>query len=589
MNDATAHLKAEAWTSETRRLLAKALGEFAHERLLEPEEAEWGYLVQGRRLTWTFSARRLPLDHWDVDPESVTCLLDEEPQPLEAGVFFADFAEALGMSDEVLQVYLEEVAATVNRGVWQRSRRQPTAAELARADFQTVEAAMTAGHPCFVAGSGRIGWSVEDYAAYAPEAGEAVPLVWVALDRTHALFSSTEGTQEETIADLAAGDWPWLRERLAALRLSLEDVVVLPVHPWQWRHKIATGFAAEIAFGRVRYLGEGTAEHQAQQSIRTFFNRSKPTAPYVKTAMSVLNMGFMRGLSTDYMAVTPAINDFVAELVHSDDTLRKTGVRVLREHSAAGYWHPVYTEVAPKGSPYRKFLAALWRESPVEQTSEGEQLATMASLLHVDGEGNSLAAEHIRRSGQAPGEWLRSYLDAYLVPLLHCLYKYGLCFMPHGENVILVLDEGRVDRVFMKDIGEEIGFLNGVTALPEDVGRTAHEVDDWEVPLTILTDVVDCFLRFLSAILDREDVLSAEAFWTVVGDVVRDYQAAHPELEERFERWDLLTETFRLSCLNRLQLRDNTSMVDLENQSDSLQYAGELDNPLVSRSGAGRS
>ena len=31
------------------------------------------------------------------------------------------------------------------------------------------------------------------------------------------------------------------------------------------------------------------------------------------------------------------------------------------------------------------------------------------------------------------------YLDAYLAPLLHCFYAHDLAFMPHGENVILVL------------------------------------------------------------------------------------------------------------------------------------------------------
>jgi hypothetical protein len=39
---------------------------------------------------------------------------------------------------------------------------------------------------------------------------------------------------------------------------------------------------------------------------------------YVKTALSVLNMGFMRGLSPTYMAATPAINDWVYGLVEND-------------------------------------------------------------------------------------------------------------------------------------------------------------------------------------------------------------------------------------------------------------------------------
>ena len=40
-----------------------------------------------------------------------------------------------------------------------------------------------------------------------------------------------------------------------------------------------------------------------------------PTRHYVKTALSVVNMGFVRGLSAAYMEGTPAINDWVADLL----------------------------------------------------------------------------------------------------------------------------------------------------------------------------------------------------------------------------------------------------------------------------------
>ncbi|WP_025274868.1 IucA/IucC family protein [Haloglycomyces albus] len=577
------HLRPEYWEAETRRLLAKAIGEFSHERLLHPELSGDTYVVVGRRYRWTFQARRLPLDHWIVDGASLECRDREDGDECElsAAEFIVDLREALGLNDVVLPVYLEELASTLNRAVWQRAHGQPSASELAEGDFQTIEAAMTAGHPCFVAGSGRLGMSIDDYAAYAPETAASVRLEWVALRRDESLFVSTEGDTTTMAKEVTGPDWDWICERLDGLHLTVDDVHLIPVHPWQWRNKIAIAFAAEIATGRIVHLGQGSCSYQAQQSIRTFFNRTDPSQPYVKTAMSVLNMGFMRGLSTDYMELTPRINRFVADIVHTDPTLQESGVRVLREHSAGGYWHPIYTACAPKGSPYRKFLAALWRESPIPYLDDDEQPATMASLLHLDEQGRPLVSELVRRSGISARQWLREYTEAYLTPLVHCLYKYGLAFMPHGENVILVLRNGRVRRVFLKDIGEEITFLNGITTVPEDLERVTEQVSDAEFPLSILTDVVDCFLRFLAGIMDDDGILPWSAFWEVVADVLERYQRRHPELNNRFARWDLRADTFRLSCLNRLQLRDNTSLVDLENQSDSLVYAGDLDNPLA--------
>ena len=47
--------------------------------------------------------------------------------------------------------------------------------------------------------------------------------------------------------------------------------------------------------------GRGPTTTAPQQSIRTFFNTSRPDRHYTKTALSVQNMGFMRGLSPAYM------------------------------------------------------------------------------------------------------------------------------------------------------------------------------------------------------------------------------------------------------------------------------------------------
>ena len=73
---------------------------------------------------------------------------------------------------------------------------------------------------------------------------------------------------------------------------------------------------------------------------------------------------------------------------------------------------------------------------------------------------------------------------------------------------------------------------------------------------------------------------TSDAFWAVVRDCAHHYQASTPELAERFARYDLFAPTFALSCLNRLQLRDNRQMVDLTDPAGSLQLHGELANPL---------
>ena len=297
--------------------------------------------------------------------------------------------------------------------------------------------------------------------------------------------------------------------------------------------------------------------------------------------MSVLNMGFMRGLSPQYMKATPAINDWLQDLIRSDEALQKRGLAMISEIAAIGYHNGYYEAASAKGSAYRKMLSALWRESPLPLLEDGQQLATMASLLHVDAAGKPMVSALIERSGLEPADWLRRYFEAYLVPLVHCLYRYELAFMPHGENVILVLENGVPVRAVMKDIAEEIVVMGDRLDLPEEVSRIRADIPDGEKVLAIFTDVFDCIFRFLGALLVEDGKLSEDQFWGTAARAIRDYQAEHPELADQFARHDLFAADFELSCLNRLQLRNNQQMLDLTDPSGGLQMAGRLKNPLA--------
>ncbi|MFF2365759.1 IucA/IucC family protein [Streptomyces sp. NPDC058122] len=584
--ESVAHLSPERWADANRLLLRKALAEFAHERLITPRSLPDGRyeIVGDDGLTrYRFTATRRLLDHWQVAAESITRHRDGAELPLSALDFFIELKTSLGLSDEILPVYLEEISSTLAGTCYKLTKPRVPVRELAGAGFQAIETGMTEGHPCFVANNGRLGFGVHDYLAYAPETAHPVRLVWLAAHRSRAAFTAGVGIEYESFVrdELGAETVERFDGILRERGLDPEEYLLIPVHPWQWWNKLSVTFAAEVAQRRLVCLGEGDDEYLAQQSIRTFFNTSSPHKHYVKTALSVLNMGFMRGLSAAYMEATPAINDWLVQLVESDPVLKSTGLSVIRERAAVGYRHLEYEAATDRYSPYRKMLAALWRESPVPSLQDGESLATMASLVHVDHEGASFAAALIERSGLTPVEWLRGYLRAYLTPLLHSFYAYDLVYMPHGENVILILEDGAVRRAVYKDIAEEIVVMDPQAVLPPAVERIRVDVPEDTKLLSIFTDVFDCFFRFLAAQLAEEGVLSEEDFWRTVAESVRAYQEATPELEDKFRQYDLFAPEFALSCLNRLQLRDNRQMVDLADPSSALQLIGTLRNPIA--------
>ncbi|MFY9635410.1 MAG: IucA/IucC family protein, partial [Cellulosimicrobium cellulans] len=183
------HLSPERWAAANRHLVRKALAEFLHERILEPQRLGTGagpgpdhlagpaaYVVRSDdgSTAYSFTARVLELEHWSVDAASIRCTRSGEDAAPDALLFITEFRDTLGIREEMLPVYLEEISSTLAGHAYKQWLGQPSAQELAAgvtggadvaADFQAIERSMTEGHPCFVANNGRLGFGISDYRA----------------------------------------------------------------------------------------------------------------------------------------------------------------------------------------------------------------------------------------------------------------------------------------------------------------------------------------------------------------------------------------------------------------------------------------
>jgi siderophore synthetase component len=587
------HLEPHAWARVNRHLVRKAIAEYAHEQLFAPQALgaaaregwqHYALAADTAGCRYLFSAKRMALRNWWVDADSIVREQDGVAQSeLDALSFIIDFKRTLGVPADKLPIYLDEISSTLFGAAYKISGDYLSSAQLADADYQQFEVSMTEGHPGFVANNGRLGFDASDYRAYAPEAGAPFAIVWLAVHSSNAHFASIPGLDHQRLMDEELGSVKvaQYQQQLRDLGVEPADYIFMPTHPWQWFSKLSIMFSADVANRKIIALGRSDDEYLAQQSVRTYFNISQPHKRYVKTALSVLNMGFMRGLSPYYMAGTPAINAYLYELIENDPVLRDYGFRILREVASVGYRNRYYEAALENDSPYKKMLSALWRENPLGQLAAGERLMSMTALLHVDPDGAALMPELIRRSGLAPQQWFKQYLEAFLQPLLHCFYAHSLVFMPHGENLILVLQDHVPVRVFMKDIAEESAILDKDAPMPKGLERLAVDVPHDYKLLGIFIDVFDGVFRHMSQILEQSDTMSEQLYWRTVAEAVLDYQQAHPQLNARFAEYDFFAPTFLHSCLNRLQLRNNLQMVDLANPAGSTILAEPLPNPVA--------
>lgn len=595
---AVAHLSPEAWAIANRHLVCKALSEFSHEQIFTPKLIEsmdggWAvYQIQTDEsaCSYFFKAKKMSLRHWRIEKESIKRIVngplgneDGKPTNLDALVLINDFKQTLGIAEEKLPIYLDEISSTLYGAAYKMRNSNIPCSELVDADYQTFESSMTEGHPGFVANNGRIGFDAYDYHAYAPETGSDFNIIWLAVHRDHAEFACVQELEYYSFIKREIGTELFENyiNKLVAMGLNSDDYYFMPAHPWQWYTKLSIAFASYVANRKIVPLGISTDSYAAQQSIRTYFNKSHTEKSYVKTSLSILNMGFMRGLSPYYMKGTPAINTVLQDIIANDKTLNQLGFSILREIASIGFRNYYYESALTKDSPYKKMFSGLWRESPIPLLKNNERLMTMTALLHVDYDGNALIAELIKRSGLSPETWLTHYFDAFLQPLLHCFYAHDLVFMPHCENLIVVLDGYIPKRVFMKDLAEECVILNKDAKVAEDAARMVVDVPEDYKLLGIFIDVFDGVFRFMSHILEESGTIEEKQFWRLVAQCAQSYQARHPELKHKFQRYDFFAPTFMHSCLNRLQLKNNLQMINLADPASSLIMAEPLHNPVA--------
>nr|WP_202466990.1 IucA/IucC family siderophore biosynthesis protein [Streptomyces sp. SID8378] len=606
-------LNRQIWDRAAARLLAKMLGEFAYEKIIEPVPVPG---TGGRhRLTLddggvlAFTARRGVYGSWRVDPGSIE-ITAQPPAAAQADgspaasadvqsngspatradvqsngsaavsadapvngspaasrpfrdplTFLTRARDLLGLDGTTLGHLIRELTLTLSADA-RLDHTALTAGRLAAQDYAELEGHQT-GHPWLVASKGRLGFSAADAARFTPETRRPLRLPWIAVSTRIAQYRGVG--RVSTPDQLYAGELdPDVRDAFADVLRARghdpEDYFYLPVHPWQWDEWIVPLFAPAIADGDIVALHTDGDARLPQQSIRTFANVDRPERHTVKLPLSILNTLVWRGLPTERTLAAPAVTSWVQGLCESDPFLRDTcRVILLGEVASVAVEHPLYDHLPEAPYQYKELLGAIWREPLPPRLAPGERARTLASLLHTDPTGRAFTAELVERSGLAPETWLKRLFAALLPPLLHFLYRYGTVFSPHGENAIVVFDENDVPvRLAIKDFVDDVNV--SARPLPE------HDTMPDEVRAVLLTEepsfltqfihsglFVGVF-RYLSPLCEEQLGVSEDTFWSLVRAEIVRHHARFPELKERFELFDMLTPEIERLCLNRNRL-----------------------------------
>ncbi|MEU2132126.1 IucA/IucC family siderophore biosynthesis protein [Streptomyces sp. NPDC018352] len=582
----TPELNRTVWDGAAARLLAKMLGQFAYEEVIEPvaqagaDDTYTLALDDGKTLV--FRARRGVYGSWRVVPDSILETPASAPgtpdgakpgggpatEPGAGAVPFRDPLQFLVRARRLLDIdgatlghLIREITTTLTADARLDHTALP-AARLAELDYAELEGHQT-GHPWLVANKGRLGFSAADAARHTPEARRPLTLPWIAVSTRIAAYrgvAALAGPERLYAQEL---DPPVRESFAAALRtrgLDPGGYLFLPVHPWQWDEWIVPVFAPAIAAGDIVALHPDPDLRLPQQSIRTFSNVARPDRHTVKLPLSILNTLVWRGLPTERTLAAPAVTAWVHGLRDQDAFLRDTcRVILLGEVASVTVEHPLYDHLPEAPYQFKEILGAIWREPVQPRLAPGERARTLASLLHTDPRGRAFTAELVARSGLPPAVWLTHLFAALLPPLLHFLYRYGTVFSPHGENAIVVFDDQDVPvRLAIKDFVDDVNIsarpLPEHASMPEDVRRILLTEEPSFLTQFIHSGLFIGVFRFLSPLCEEQLGVPEADFWSLVRAEILRHHARFPELKERFEMFDLLTPRIERLCLNRNRL-----------------------------------
>ncbi|WP_044640945.1 IucA/IucC family protein [Risungbinella massiliensis] len=583
------------WEEVSIQLLCKMLAEMMYEEIIHPTEMAhhperdtYSYeLKVANEVVYIYEAKKHLFDSYSIIPPSIKRLqgntVIQASNPLQ---FLIDLQPTIPMSGETAAHLIREYQQTLIADAHiLHKKRNNKDLNLTELDYAELEGEME-GHPWITYNKGRVGFSYEDYLSYAPEQQKTTQFLWIAACKDHTDLRTVEQVNlekliEEEIGTELAEKW---RKQLVQEGLSPAEYIFMPVHEWQWDQYLIQMFAEQIANQVIVPLGRGEDQYLPQQSIRTFVNISRKQRYHVKLPMSILNTLVYRGLPSERTVLAPQITSYIQNIYHQDSFLRDEHRVILPgENASINISHPYFERIA--GSPYQylELLGCIWRESIYNLIEEDEQPITLASLLYIDGNGKPFVQSLIDKSGLSVEEWFKQLFAVLLPPLLHYLYQYGVVFSPHGQNTILVLKNHRPHRLAIKDFVDDVNVskytLPELANLSDELRNVLRSEEPEGLCQFIFTGLFVCHFRYLGQLVEAHIGWSEQSFWQEVRSVIKNYQKRFPELQERFEIFNLLRPQFTKLCLNRNRMLDYGYNDDSDRPHAS--EFGKVNNPLA--------
>lgn len=466
-----------------------------------------------------------------------------------------------------LEDFIHELKRTFIHDVQSQQSLNEFSLPAAQHRYDVLETYLMAGHPYHPCYKSRVGFSLQDNLKYGVEYAQPIHLVWLAV---HAALCSENAScsidaEQFLQQQLSAAEIEAFHQVLTAQGLNAAEYIWLPVHPWQWENTLVHTFFEEIATQKMVYLGRGTDGYIAQQSLRTLTNLQHPEKPYIKLSMSLTNTSSSRILAAHAAMNGPLITDWLQSLIDQSELARSLDFAILREVHATAV---DFTKL-PASHARQAYgtIGSLWRESIHHYLKPGEDAIPLNGISHVQKDGQLLIQPWLETHGTEA--WLEQFLSVVIQPILFLLHAEGIGSESHGQNIILVHQNGWPTRIILKDFHDGVRFhpehLTHPDAYPDLHALPAEHAKANRMSFILTEDLnavrdFSCACLFFVALSDiaitlqQQIGLSEQQFWQQAADIIHQFQQRYPEHQSRYEKFDVFAAQFCIESLTKRRL-----------------------------------
>lgn len=414
------------------------------------------------------------------------------------------------------------------------------------------------GHPYHPNFRAKIGLSRREVMQYSPEFQARVTIQWGALHRSIASTATMDDDYCQLLNHYYPSEMMMWREKLQLRHLSADDFYPIPIHPWQYQHKVQGLFAHLIDEGLfIPHL----CKHSTKPSM-SFRTMMTEQGLHLKLATAIHTTSAMRTVSPSSVHNGPALSHCLKALLTDNDHFNQS-CYIL--YDLAGI-HVGKNSINGDS----KHLAAIVRQDPLDYLQTGETALPLATLFnHSPINQKPLLIEIIEQSRQTPHDYFQQYVRLVLHSQLTLYLQYGIGLEAHQQNTLVVFKNNLPNKLLIRDLGgiridtnylQQSGY--SVQLHPDSIinSESLDAVRDKFIHANLQSNLaywVDC--------LHKHYGRDKQSLWSQVKDEMH-YQLGQiqrhiPSAIYQREAKALMTQSWQHKCLFRMRLETNKDYI----------------------------